>query len=70
MLNIKRLRGIIAEERTSIRKLATDLQISEKAMHMKMDKGVFKTDELERLVEALHIENPWETLFGCGEKEA
>ncbi|MDD3336762.1 MAG: hypothetical protein PHI98_14830 [Eubacteriales bacterium] len=35
---------------------------------LRLKTGIMRTDELEQLIELLHIENPWETLFKRNEK--
>lgn len=53
-----KLRGIIAERGTSQRKVAQQLGMTEKTFYTKMKKGVFGTDEVQRMIEILRIENP------------
>lgn len=63
MVDTNRLRGIIAERGTSQRKMANHLGMSEKTFYSKMKAGVFGTDEAEKLIQILHIENPAEIFF-------
>jgi len=58
MLAVEKLRGVIAERGLSQRKVAAYLGITEKTFYTKMKKGVFGTDEVEKMVELLQIENP------------
>lgn len=58
MLAVDKLRGIIAERGLSQRRVASYLGMTEKTFYTKMKKGVFGTDEVEKMVELLHIENP------------
>lgn len=53
-----KLRGIIAERGTSQRKVAQQLGMTEKTFYTKMKKGVFGTDEVQKMIEILKIENP------------
>lgn len=53
-----KLRGIIAERGTSQRKVAQQLGMTERTFYAKMKKGVFGTDEVQRMIEILRIENP------------
>lgn len=69
MMNTGRLRGIIAERGTSQRQVAFALGISDKAFYQKMDKGVFKTDELEHMAKLLKIDEPWKELFCAGAEQ-
>lgn len=58
MVNVNRLRGIIAERGLSQRKVAEHLGMNEKTFYSKMKKGVFGTDDAEQMIELLNIENP------------
>lgn len=60
MIATSKLRGIISERNLSQRKVAEIIGISEKTFYLKMKKGVFGTDEVEKMIEALNIENPAE----------
>lgn len=57
-MDSNKLRGIIAERGTSQRKVAQQLGMTEKTFYTKMKKGVFGTDEVQRMIEILRIENP------------
>lgn len=63
MVDTDKLRGIIAERGTSQRKLANHLGMAEKTFYSKMKAGVFGTDEAEKLIQLLRIENPVEIFF-------
>lgn len=58
MVDVDKLRGIIAERGMSQRKVAAALGMTEKTFYSKMKKGVFGTDDAERMIELLRIENP------------
>lgn len=60
MVATDKLRGIIYERGTSQRKVASALGMTEKTSYSKMKKGVFGTDEVEKMVELLNIHNPAE----------
>lgn len=60
MVDTCKLRGVIAERGFSQRKVATELGMTEKTFYAKMKKGVFGTDEVEKMVKLLRIENPIE----------
>ena len=62
-MNVLKLKGIIAENGYSQRKVAKALGLSEKAFYLKMRKGVFKTDEAVAMIKLLKIENPAEVFF-------
>lgn len=63
MIAVRKLRGIMAEQGISQKKLANELGISAKTFYNKMQKGVFGTDEAEKLIEILKIENPADIFF-------
>lgn len=60
MVAVDKLRGIIAQRGMSQRQVAKNLGITEKTFYLKMQKGVFGTDEVEKMVELLAIDNPIE----------
>ena len=55
MLNTMELRGLIARQGLSQRKMAKKLGITEKTFYIKMKEGVFRTDELEQMADVLCI---------------
>ena len=63
MINTDKLRGIIVERRTSGAEVAKELGITSKTFYDKMKKGVFGSDEIDKMVEFLEIENPVEVFF-------
>ncbi|MBS5550307.1 MAG: helix-turn-helix transcriptional regulator [Oscillospiraceae bacterium] len=63
MVAVNKLRGIIAERGMSQRQVAKYLGMTEKTFYSKMQKGVFGTDEAEKMIELLSIENPSEIFF-------
>lgn len=58
MVAVNKLRGIIAERGMSQRQVAKLLGVTEKTFYTKMKTGVFGTDEVERLIDILSIQNP------------
>lgn len=58
MVAVDKLRGIIAERGMSQRQVAKLLGVTEKTFYTKMKTGVFGTDEVERLIDILSIQNP------------
>ena len=64
MVDSDKLRGIIAERGMSQRQVAKQLGMAEKTFYAKMDRRVFGTDEVEVMIELLHIDNPLEIFFG------
>lgn len=63
-MNTAKLRGAIATRGLTQKKVAEYVGISEKTFYLKMKKGVFGTDEAERMVELLEIDDPAEIFFG------
>lgn len=62
-MNTAKLRGAIAERGLTQKKVAEHIGMSEKTFYLKMKRGVFGTDEAERMVELLEIDNPAEIFF-------
>lgn len=52
------LRGKIAEKGFSQAGMAKILGISGKSFYNKMQKGIFKSDEIQKMIEVLDIDNP------------
>lgn len=63
MIRTDLLRGVIAKEGKSQREVAAEIGITEKTFYLKMKKGVFGSDEMEKMIECLHIDNPSEIFF-------
>lgn len=63
MVATEKLRGIIAEQGLSQRQVAKQLGMTEKTFYTKMKKGVFGTDEVDRMIAILGIKNPVEIFF-------
>ena len=63
MIAVNKLRGIIAEQGMTQKEVAGRLGISQKTFYNKMKKGVFGTDEEEKMVGILSIDNPAEIFF-------
>ena len=63
MIDVNKLKGKIAENNLSQRKLARKLGISEITFYRKMQKGRFDSDEIEEMILILNIENPVEIFF-------
>ena len=63
MVNVNELRGVIAKNGLSQRKLAKKLGMTDTTFYKKMAKGVFGSDEIEKMIEILHIDNPMPIFF-------
>ncbi len=66
MVNTDKLRGIIAENKKSQSDVARMIGITPKTFYLRMEKGIFGSDEIEIMIEKLHIENPMEIFFAQG----
>ncbi len=63
LVNTDKLRGIIAENKKSQSDVARMIGITPKTFYLRMEKGIFGSDEIEIMIEKLHIENPMEIFF-------
>lgn len=63
MVNTAELRGIIAKNGKTQTDVAGMLGISPKTFYSKMSKGVFGSDEIQTMIDELHIENPMDIFF-------
>lgn len=64
MLNKNKLRAEIVKNGYTQADVAKRLGMSEKTFISRMKRGVFKTDEVEVIVEFLNIEDPMDIFFG------
>lgn len=67
MIRTDLLRGKIAEKGYSQAVLAKKIGITPQSFYNKMEKGVFKSDEIYKMIEILGIENPIEVFFSANE---
>lgn len=63
-MNVAKLRGAIVAKGMTQKEVAQALGISEKTFYLKMKRGAFGTDEAEKMVQLLEIDNPVE-IFLC-----
>ena len=63
MVNVQKLRGVMAEKGRTGRDMAAIIKKTPKTFYEKMKKGVFDSDEIMAIVENLSIENPAEIFF-------
>ena len=59
-MNVTKLRGAIVAKGMTQKEVAQARGISEKTFYLKMKRGSFGTDEAEKMVQLLGIENPIE----------
>ena len=63
MIKTDQLRGIISQKKLSQAKVAKIIGITPKTFYSKMEKGVFGSDEIDKMIELLNIEDPMELFF-------
>lgn len=63
MVNTNELRGIIAKNGKSQTDVAKMLKITPKTFYLRMQKGVFGSDEIQIMIDELHIDNPMDIFF-------
>ena len=63
MIDTNELRGVIAKNGLSQSELARRLGMTPKTFYDKMKKGVFSSDEIEKMIVQLGIENPIAIFF-------
>lgn len=66
MVRTDELRGIIAKKGTSQRQVAISIGMTEKTFYEKMKKGVFGSDEIQKMIDLLDIEDPENIFFAKG----
>lgn len=63
MINTAELRGVIAKNGKTQSDVAKMLNITPKTFYLRMQKGVFGSDEIQTMIDELHIENPMDIFF-------
>lgn len=63
IINERKLRAIIVEEGKTHAEVANALNISPKTFSDKLKKGVFLSNEIEGMIEFLHISDPMAVFF-------
>jgi len=63
MIDVDELRGIIAKKGYTQAKVAKHLNITPKTFYLKMSKGVFGSDEIEKMILLLEIKDPATIFF-------
>ena len=63
MIDVKKLKGIIVEKGYSQKDVAKSLGIAQKTFYSKMNKGVFGSDEIEKMIYMLEINDPIPIFF-------
>ena len=63
MVNTTELRGVIAINGKTQSDVARMLNITPKTFYGRMRKGVFGSDEIQIMIDELHIDNPMDIFF-------
>lgn len=63
VIKTNELRGLIAKNGLSQAKMARKLGITPKTFYEKMKIGVFGSDEIQIMIDELHIEDPMNIFF-------
>lgn len=63
MIRTDELRGIFAKNNKSQTDIAKLIGVTPKTFYMRMQKGVFGSDEIQIMIDELHIENPMDIFF-------
>ncbi|MCI9428415.1 MAG: DUF739 domain-containing protein [Eubacterium sp.] len=63
MVNTSELRGVIAKNGKTQSDVARMLNITPKTFYTRMQRGVFGSDEIQTMIEELHIDNPMDIFF-------
>ena len=63
MINANALKGQIVANGLTQEDMARIIGITPKTFYSKMKKGVFGSDEIQTMIDTLHIENPADIFF-------
>lgn len=63
MIDVNKLRGLMAEKGRTGKDMARVIKKTPKTFYLKMKAGVFDSDEIEAMVKDLEIKNPLEIFF-------
>lgn len=63
MVDTNALKGIIVAKGLTQQDVAVQLEITPKTFYNKMKKGVFGSDEMERMIDILEITDPAQIFF-------
>lgn len=63
MVDVNRLKGIIVQNGKTQEEVAKDIGITPKTFYTKMKKGIFGSDEIEKMIDILDIEDPTPIFF-------
>ncbi|MCM1246463.1 MAG: helix-turn-helix domain-containing protein [Roseburia sp.] len=63
MVDTNELLGVIAKNKKTQTDVAKMIGVSPKTFYLRMQKGVFGSDEIQIMIDELHIDNPMEIFF-------
>lgn len=63
MIDTNKLKGLIVEKEKTQEEVARYIGIAPKTFYSKMKKGVFGSDEIEKMIIFLKIDNPIDIFF-------
>jgi len=63
MVDTLALKAIIVSKGMTQQEVAKKMKITPKTFYLKMKKGVFGSDDMEKMIDILSIENPVEIFF-------
>lgn len=63
-MNVSKIKGLMAEKGYTQKRLAEELGVTQKTLSNKFQKGIFKSDEMKKMILVLGITNPTEIFFG------
>lgn len=63
MIKTDELRGIFAKNKKTQTDIAKMIGVTPKTFYMRMKNGVFGSDEIQIMIDELHIENPIDIFF-------
>lgn len=63
MIRTEKIEGLLAEHHLTKSDMANKLGITPKTFYLKMQKGVFGSDEIQVMIDVLNIKEPMDIFF-------
>ena len=63
MIDINRLKSVMVLNEKTQEDVAKHLGMSSKTFYLRMKKGIFGSDEIEKMIDYLHIDDPVSIFF-------
>lgn len=63
MVDTTRLKSIIVLNETTQEEVARELGMTPKTFYLKMKRKIFGSDEIEKMIDLLHIDDPMSVFF-------